>query len=361
MKRFTKIAQIVAMSIMLTGGSVVALAAGQTVSLPLDPLGQPEWQVTASGYGGKLLLSDSPEMVPADGITYQDVVQGDARLFFHHVNDTKIDKRIAVVFRNQGDQPAKITVYQKGISGPGYNYLDIGKAVQTQYMKGLDIQNLTVPAHGQVSLVDTVVKPNMLLNGMFDFTSDQPVLVSVMMLPKDMSIKRFLSQASVLPPDQYRLRGTFDGRDRLFIPGKVYDAAADGPVVLTLADNKIDQYLWGIDATNGSRVQNYGNYGVVYKLFLPSEHADKLSVYLNPRGGEYAGAMGVKYRHVTESPVNTPADRLSIGGRTEDGQASYVGTYDAGQSLWLTFSPPGASNLPVKLLIVPEQEASTAK
>ena len=44
--------------------------------------GLPEWEVTASSYGGTLLLSDSPEMVSADGILYQDTVSGDVRVFF---------------------------------------------------------------------------------------------------------------------------------------------------------------------------------------------------------------------------------------------------------------------------------------
>ena len=39
--------------------------------------------------GPTLLFSDSPEMVKACGIMYQDKVQGDVRLFFHHVNDKK--------------------------------------------------------------------------------------------------------------------------------------------------------------------------------------------------------------------------------------------------------------------------------
>lgn len=309
----------------------------------------------ASVYGGKLILSDSPEMVSEDGIMYQDVVNGDARLFFHHVNATKQNKRIIVLFQNKGTEPAAITVYQKGISGPGLNYLAIGKAVQTEYMKGLDIHVLKAPAQGAVSLVDEVVQPDMLLNGMYDFKTDKPVMVTVLMMPTNASVKTFAAGAKVLPADQYRLRGTFEGRDRLFIPEKVYRPGQDGPVALTLADNQIDRYAWGIDATDGSKVQNYGNYGVVYKLYLPSEPKGKISCYLNPRGGVYAGSMGVKYRHTVLAPVDTPADKLLIGESTEQ-EAALIGTYDAGQSLWLTFSPPGASNLPVKLLLVPEED-----
>lgn len=355
MRKFSNLAGIVVLAMLLTGGSVFAASpAGQSVTLEANPLQEPEWQVMASAYGGRLLLSDSPEMVPADGIMYQDVVDGDARLFFHHVNATKQNKRMVVLFQNRGTEPATITVYQKGISGPGHNYLAIGKAVQSEYMKGFDISVLKAPARGGVSLVDEVVQPDMLLNGMYDFKTDKPVMVTVLMMPVDANVKKFAAGARVLPADQYRLRGTFEGRDRLFIPEKVYRPGRDGTVALTLADNHIDRYAWGIDATDGSKVQNYGNYGVVYKLYLPSDKEGKISYYLNPRGGVYAGAMGVKYRHAVLAPVDTPADKLVIGEGTEQ-EAAFIGTYDAGQSLWLTFSPPGASNLPVKLLLVPEE------
>ncbi len=72
---------------------------------------------------------------------------------------------------------------------------------------------------------------------------------------------------------------------------------------MTLADNKIDDYVAGIDATDGSQVLNYGNYGVVYRLYLPSMSAGGAEFYLNPRGGIYAGVMGVGYRHQSEFAV----------------------------------------------------------
>ena len=71
--------------------------------------------------GPTLLFSDSPEMVKASGIMYQDKVQGDIRLFFHHVNDTDSLKKIAVVFRNVDKYPAKVEIGRKGISQPDFD------------------------------------------------------------------------------------------------------------------------------------------------------------------------------------------------------------------------------------------------
>lgn len=341
----------------LTDGFAWAFAPGQSVQLDLDMLTLPEWTVTASPYGGKLLLSDSPEMVPAVGIMYQDVVQGNARLFFHHVNDTHTRKRIVALLKNSGNQPVKVSVYRWGLGGPGYNYVQVGKAAQTAYMRGTDLHFISVPAHGTAmldeQLSNMVVKPNMLVNGIYDFTTDAPVKVTVMMMPVSMHAAAFAAHTAVLPKDAQRLRGTFDGKDRLIIPNRVYHPRQDGRVAITLADNHIDRYAQGLDATDGSKVENYGNYGIMYHIFLPSDPKQQISYYLNPRGGEYAGAMAVKYRQVWGDPVPVPGDKLSIGNNTKR-EGAVLGVYEAGQSLWLTFSPPGAANLPVKLILAPQ-------
>ena len=349
-----------AMRIVPAAALIFALAGTAAAAVPatLDVLGLPEWEVTSSSYGGKLLLSDSPEMVTGDGIMYQDRVAGDARLFFHHVNATAVPRRVVVLLENDGPAAATVTVHQYGLGGPGYDWMAVGKAAQQAYLAGGEIYQVDVPAGGAAQLstvlANAVVKPNMLVNGIYDFIADRPVTVRVMMLPVDADAKKFALQAAVLPPDGQRLRGTFAGKDRMLVPVKVYNPQEDGAVALTLADNRLDQYLEGIDATSGEKVVNYGNYGVVYRMFLPAAGRGKTAYYLNPRGGDYAGALGIKYKYVIAPPVPTPTGSTAFGANKFTDFA-YVGTFDGNESLWLTFSPPGASNLPVNLVIVPEK------
>lgn len=354
MKLWKFLTVIAAAALALAGGAAAAAPVG------LDVLTLPEWPVTSSSYGGKLIFSDSPEMVPADGILYQDTVAGDARLFFHHVNATGESRRITVVLENDGPVPAGVTVYRYGLGGPGADWMAVGKAAQTAYFTGGGLYELEVPAHGAVPLYDGldkgVVRPDMLVNGIFDFLADRPVTVKVMMLPVGADSVKFARRARVLPPDGQRLRGTFDGKDRLLIPSKVYDPARDGAVVMTLGDNRLDRYLEGVDATNGAKVVDFGNYGVVYHLFMPGDGETRVAYYLNPRGGDYAGAMGIRYKHKGEPPVPTPAGRTAFGHDTLTDFAP-LGSFVSSQSLWLAFSPPGASNLPVKLVIAPEKPA----
>jgi len=352
-----RIMHLVLTALLISGLASASPAMAAAGPEKLDILKLPEWQVTSSSFGGKLLLSDSPEMVTSDAILYQDKVEGDVRLFFHHVNSTTSPKRLVVLLENDGPIPANVTVYQYGIGGPGLDWMTIGKTAQTNYLAGEDMYLVEVPAHGAEQLYhvlgDTEVQPNMLVNGIFDFKADRPVTVKVLMMPTSGDIRKFARQAPVAPPDQYQLRGTFEGKDRMLVPLKVYNPSEHGPVALTLADNYLDQYVEGVDATTGAKVVNYGNYGIVYKIFLPSDGQGKIAYFLNPRGGDYAGAMGIKYQHVNGIPVPTPVGRTAFGNDKLTDFAQ-LGRFGAGDSLWLTFSPPGASNLPVKLVILPE-------
>lgn len=316
-----------------------------------------EWPVKVSSYGGNLLFSDSPETVPNDGIMYQDVVKGDTRLFFHHVNGTKTPKKIVVLLENATEKVAHVTVSQHGLGGPGFDYLEVGKKVQEDYIKGADIYLIDVPSKESRSLIPSldhsIVETDMLVNGMYDFSTDQPINVKIMMMPVDADIQEFAATAKVLPPDagSNRLRGTFPGKDRLVIPEQIYDASVHGVVAMTLADNQVDLYVKGIDATDGTPTTNYGNYGIVYKIFVPTTSNGKITYQLNPRGGQYASWLGTKYRHSEVHAIATPRDAISFG--TTINETTYIGTYEGGKSLWVTFSPPGASNLPVKLLLQP--------
>lgn len=315
----------------------------------------PEWPATITPYGGKLLLSDSPEIVPTDGILYQDTVQGSARIFFHHVNNTTLDKKVVVILENDGDQVAEVIVHRYGFAGPDLDYLKVGKEAQTDYLQGKELYTVSVPAKGYAQLDATlnklVVKPEMLVNGIYDFMADQPVKVKVLMLPAKGHAGLAARTLPVLPTDKERLRGTFPGMDRMVLPMRLYNPSEDGSVAITLADNKLDPYAVGVDATTGLPALNYGNYGVVYRMFFPGDPG-QVSYYMNPRGGLYAGSLGIKYRYINQSPVNTPADKLFMGENTST-SLSLIGKYDADQSLWMTFSPPGASNLPVRLVLHP--------
>ncbi|HWR45143.1 hypothetical protein [Sporomusa sp.] len=353
MNNVMRLVLVVMLSVIL--GSVSNAAAVETSGLDLDRL--PEWEVNTRSLGGTLLLSDSPEMVVNDGILYQDKVVGTVRLFFYHVNASRDVKKMAVLLENKGKQTAHVTVSKATLGGPGNFWIKVGKETQTAYFSGQQAYRLSIPPGGVVplsaSLSETAIVPNMLIHGIYDFEADHPLTATVMMLPVTEDSVQFSRTATVLPPDEYHLRGTFAEANRQIAPVRDYDPTADGAAGITLADNAIDPYLKGIDATDGSEVLNYGNYGVVYQVLLPSKKGGKIAYYLAPMGGSYAGAIGINHPEVTWSPVSTPRDRLYFGD-TRKKDLAFLGTYESGDPLSFTFSPPGASNLPIKIVILPQ-------
>ncbi|WP_371376238.1 hypothetical protein [Sporomusa aerivorans] len=337
------------------GGQSIAAAAGLQ-GMNIENL--PEWEAKSTSFGGKLLLSDSPEMVYTDGILYQDTVSGRVRLFFYHVNATNDVKKLDVLLENNGHEPVRVTVGQASLGGPGYDWMATGKEAQSAYMAANQSCQLTIPPGGVLPLAAdisrTAMLPNMLINGIYDLTADHPVTVKVMMLPVTEDSRKFSRTAAVLPADQWRLRGTFEGANRIISPTRAYDPQTDGVLGLTLADNQLDVYLRGIDATDNTPVINYGNYGVVYQIMLPSKTGGKVAYYLTPLGGSYAGAIGITHPEVSWSPVATPQGRLYFGENKHRSEFAFLGTYESGDPLSFTFSPPGASNLPVKIIVVPQ-------
>ena len=336
------------------------------------------WPVESKDEGGTLLFSDSPESVTDDGILYQDTVKGEARILYYHLNSSDSDKKVAVVLQSADGQPAIVRVTRGGACYPSPDYLHVGKMAQMAYFEG--------EAHGDIyigrgrhrllqeNMDTTILHPGDLVYGVYDFASNRPIKVSVIMYPADANPFEFLEQAHVLPKDEQRLRGTFHGMNRIVTSSQVYDPAVDGTVYFPLADDIHDHYRTGIDATDGSAVTNYGNSGVLYKLQIPVAKDGAVQYYLSPLGGVYAGAMTVERETTRRRMIETPYGRPYFGDATppesdatqkarEEGLAiltdttelTDLGAYDGDRPVTFEFSPPGASNLPINIIMMPAE------
>ncbi|WP_110955389.1 copper amine oxidase [Anaerosinus massiliensis] len=325
----------------------------------LNLMNLPEWKVMSADVGGTLLFSDSPEIVEEDGILYSDTVQGKTRLLYYHLNGTQSPKKIVAVLENTTDQDVDITISNYAFGGPSADYLYVGKTTQEQYFKNANIAFAHVPAHGKkllsAKLDKIVVDPEKLVYGIFDFNAVVPLKVTMLMLPVNENPLTFVDRAKVLPADKAKLRGTFTGMDRIIKGEKVYNGKRDGNVAITLADGKLDQYRTGIDATDGSIVENYGNYGILYKIHIPTQGFGKTNYYLNPRGGVYAGALNIKRSSQEKGDmIPTPLNKPFFGENNSSTDITFLGQYNNFDELWIEFSPPGASNLPARLILQPQ-------
>lgn len=219
--------------------------------------------------GGTLLFSDSPEYATEDGILYRDTVQGTARVLYYHVNRMDAPKKVAIVLENRSNGTSMVTVSRGGASQPSPHYLDVGKATQALYFDAQQPQRFFLKKGERRVLVQdmdtTVLQPEDLVYGCYDFTTTQAVRTSVVICPADADPAVFVRHARVLPADDLRLRGTFAKADRTIRATHTYDPEKDGIAYFLLADNESDLYRKGIDATDGSETLNYGNYGILYK------------------------------------------------------------------------------------------------
>jgi len=339
--------------------------------------GLARWDMESRDEGGTLLFSDSPEYVDQNGILYQDSVQGDARVLFYHLNNSDEPKKLAVVLKNEYNGKNIVTVTRGGSGQPSSDYLKVGKATQLEYFSREKNQQIALQPRMsrllQENMNMTILQPGELTYGVFDFHADHSVLVSVIMLDAYGDPVTAAENLPVLPKDEMRLRGTFKGMNRVLSAKKVYNPGEDGGVYFMLADDKSDKYRTGIDATDGSAVTNYGNYGINYRIELPVQ-TGKVDYYLSPLGGTYAGAMRSFQATKTYTLFPTPGERAYFGDRTapesDTVQAQReAGTWQLAKNTELAplgesvgrsetvfeFSPPGASNLPVAVVMLPKK------
>ena len=333
-------------------------------------------EVFSSDSGGTLIFSDSPEYVRRNGILYTDTVSGEARILFYHLNDTGIRKRFAIIFENTSKAKTVVNITRGGMSAPNRNYFSVGKIAQTMYMENdfndrieLDsYERKLYQPYGNFFLLN----PGQLIHGVCDFVSNNPVKVFLMMYPENADPLQFLNYAEILPKDEFKLRGTFKQMNRTLTLKKTYDGSRDGLGYILIGDNINDRFKRGIDATDGSEVVNYGNYGINYTLNFRTKFLTRFC--LSPLGGHYAGAL--RYNYYGDSGViQTPDKRLYFGDRTppenpavalariegisiltEGTELSELGNYRGQVSF--EYSPPGASNLPINIVLMPSENSN---
>lgn len=331
-------------------------------------------ETTAKDEGGTLLFSDSPEYVAQDGVLYRDTVEGDARIFYYHLNNTDTDKKLAVVLENEYDGINTVRVMRGAGSGPSKDYLYVGKTLQMKYFSETR-NDVIILGRGMGRTLDSAmdtetVQPEQLVAGMYDFYALHPVKVSVVMLPVDGDPVTAARSLPVLPRDEIALRGTFQGMNRLV---KVTKASLEqnGMSYFRLGDDENDRFRNGIDATDGSEVRNIGNYGILYKIHVPTYEKTAFRLYLSPLGGVYAGAIRMEDHRGKSIVVPVPRQKGFFGEgkvfdttdimriRNDDEilttgmDLAELGTFERKQPIWFEFSPPGASNLPVHIILEP--------
>lgn len=248
---------------------------------------------------GTLLFSDSPEYVTDDGILYGDKVTGDVRVYFYHVNQSNIPKKVVVMAYNPSDEPVSIILRGYQFTRPSTSYYLVGKQLSTMYYEGdTPVNRVTVAPHGYAlvgsRLNGVAVQPDELFSGIVDMTVPIPMYISTMMLPMGSDPVAFIRQQKYLPSDSVKLRGTFLGKDRELHTLLSY-RSIDGVGYIKIGDGIDDRFLRGRDVMDNRESENVGNYGVDYNIGIRTKGDGPIHMYFNPQGGEYAGVAELIY------------------------------------------------------------------
>lgn len=330
-----------------------------------------------------LLLSDSPEYVgPVGGTLSAGTINGNGRIYFYHVNEMDQPHKIAIVLENQTAYPNTVHVMRQLKSVATPDYFAAGRDLSRKDLEHpLDespnarpLYSLSIPPQGRqlifTDLENTPVYQDALFTGIVDIKTEAPIFARVMMLPMGMDAVDASHWAKNLPIDEIQLRGTYTGSKRTMEVTTPFDTALGGAFV-EVGNDREDAFINGVDEMqNKAFVRDRGNYGVSYTLKIPTKGNEPFRLYFNPLGGPYSGSFTVKALHQQGARRGqTDTRTYHIGGADGitalgDGtilDSRLMGNYNAGDLLTLNFMPAGASNLPIRFLLIPESLANPQK
>ena len=330
-----------------------------------------------------LLLSDSPEYVgPVGGTLSAGTINGNGRIYFYHVNEMDQPHKIAIVLENQSAYPNTVHVMRQLKSVATPDYFAAGRDLSRKDLEHpLDespnarpLYSLSIPPQGRqlifTDLENTPVYQDALFTGIVDIKTEAPIFARVMMLPMGMDAVDASHWAKNLPIDEIQLRGTYTGSKRNMEVTTPFDTTLGGAFV-EIGNDREDMFINGVDEMqNKAFVRDRGNYGVSYTLKIPTKGNEPFRLYFNPLGGPYSGSFTVKALHqqgARRGQTDTRtyhiggADGISALGDGTILDSRIMGNYNAGDLLTLNFMPAGASNLPIRFLLIPESLANPQK
>lgn len=331
-----------------------------------------------------LIFSDSPEYVePTGGILSGGTVNGASRVYFYHVNNMADTQKMAIVLENKSVQPNVITVHRELQTHPSDDYFAVGRELsrldldnplpgsvlnlETSHKKDkkkkkskqtplVQEQSFTIAPFSRAQIFkeldNTGIDQDQLFSGIVDFTTSQDAFVSVLMMPKNEDPLVYIQNAQILPMDSVELRGTYTGALRTITVPDLYNSDK-GNAYVEVVNDREDPFLLGRDEiSNGKTVKDKGNYGVSYKMLINTTGKEAFHLFFNPLGGAYSGSFLVSTSRETKRyDVGSPY----IGHGTIYDSVD-LGEYNGGESLAINFMPAGASNLPIRFLLIQSKD-----
>lgn len=300
-----------------------------------------------------LIVSNSPEEAPRSGVLYADVFGGPARLLAYHLNALPTPARLVVLATNVEAAPVSLKVERMGETAATRVAAVLGQVSLMDFLLAAPGERVNLEPGQTVALYKSaLLASGQGLNLMADLQASGKVALTVAMIEEallpNVSNEGFAALLPLLPnlePDGIHIRGTFPSALRSM---RVRMEGSVGRIVI--GDGVYDPHLNGMDALTGQPVQLRGNYGVTYRIAL--EGASNTVGAFSPRGGAYAGAIGV-------NGLLLPVPNNGVLFRQDSPMLFFRETQS--DQVGIELIPAPGSFLPVNLIIYRLQEPPTAQ
>ncbi len=286
-----------------------------------------------------LLFSDSPETFREFGVLYRDTVEGAARLFLTHVNGTAEAATVGWLATNESDAPVALTFERQGVAARSKDYAKQGREALAAWLAGGAEERRTVAPGETVVLYRTESLAAMDgAHAIFDVSVDGTLRFDVVAAPASQPLA--VTASTPFAARDIHDRGTFKGSEiRLSADASDWEAERPARIRIGAVGSLGGHYVEGVDAVTGEPAQNFGNYGVLYRLTIASP--GKAAFVLVPLRGVYMGA-------VTFDGAVVKTDALHVG----EGYA--IGRTDGTESsVELELAAASGSFMPFEVLVVP--------
>lgn len=201
-------------------------------------------------------------------------------------------------------------------------------------------------------LEKVLVKKDDLFSGTIDLSTSEAVYASVAVMEPKSTVTYGLPLLPIHPMDDVELRGTYEGMHRFHVVEPKFNSDA-GPASFEIANNREDAFINGIDETSNNKlVKNKGNYGISNVYLLHTEGKTPYALYFNPLGGAFSGTFRLTSSKGTRT-YDIPVKGPYLGHQTIY-DTQLLDEFDKPEDLLLEYMSPGASNLPVRFLLIPQ-------
>lgn len=325
--------------------------------------------------GPQYIISDDPEYIRVpEAVAVREKVQpGTVRLYVYNVNavqdPSKTERKITAVIKNLGTEEMHLKMLRYSSQKPSTDYFGIAKQGLIDYFNSVPQTKPVLVKPGETVSIDKKLETNRvkydeLVHGFYEFVIDQPGEVSVVQTDPEVSGTVAANRIVEVHPSSRTNagRGLFGVSNYLVIARDTLDTAKPVSKII-VADGKIDPWVNGVDGSTGRIMNLSGNYGVIYEIEVNWKSSDgkglALITWNAMAGAKWCDGMvnviRVSNGKFREGYVTVPSDKPYNTG-SPDAVLLQVFLPDkkkAVQKIKITFTPPGATCLPVPLAFVP--------